>query len=94
MPTYANLEVNGFYLVRETEEDEIILIQPVMETNECFLLLQYNDYETIFWRKKDDVLTEIIEELTDEQVEEYENLFEDEDDEDYDEDEWDNRYKN
>ena len=83
MSTYASLRLNGFYLVREKEAEEIVLVQPIMETASCYLLLHHDDEETTFWRKKADQLAEIIEELTDEQLAEYENLFDD------DEDEWD-----
>jgi hypothetical protein len=85
MATYSDLEVNSYYLIQEGDDEDIILVQPLMETNECVLLLQHDDYENTYWRRKDDTVAEIIEELTEEQVEEYENLFEDEDE---DEDEW------
>ena len=81
MGVYAELQLNRFYLIKESEDDEITLIQPVMETNECYLVVGHDDYENTFWRKKDDEIFEIVDELTDEQVEEYENLFEEEDEE-------------
>jgi len=82
MPTYAILEIDRHYLIKESEDDEIILVQPLMETTECILLVEYSDAETTYWRKKEDEFDELIEELTDEQVEEYENLFEEDDAED------------
>jgi len=82
MSTYAELTMNTAYLIKENEEDEIQLIQLIMETNECYLVSKRDDFEGTFWRKKDDYIYEIVDELTDEQVAEYEELFED------DEDEW------
>ena len=42
--------------------------------------MHHDDDESTFWRKKSDVLFEIVDELTEEQAEEYENLFEGEND--------------
>jgi hypothetical protein len=85
MATYEDLFIDHFYLVREHADEDIVLIQPAMETNLCVLIMHYDDYETTYWRKKEDPIFEIVEELNDEQVEEYENLFEDEDEEDWEE---------
>ena len=52
-------------------------MQPIMETDQCLLLINRNEDENTFWRKKSDPLFEIIDELTYEQLAEYENLFED-----------------
>jgi hypothetical protein len=79
MATYTNLSIDSYYLIREEEGGEITLVQPVMETNQCLLILQIDEIETTVWKKKDDTVFEIIEQLTEEQVAEYENLFEDED---------------
>jgi hypothetical protein len=79
MATYGDLLVNGFYLIKQDETDEIILVQPLMETDACLLLLNLDEYENTFWRKKTDALHELVDELTDEQLAEYEILFEDDD---------------
>jgi DNA-directed RNA polymerase delta subunit len=95
MATYANLELDHFYLIRETEGGEITLVQVVLETAKSFLLLHIDEIETTAWKKKDDFVFEIVEELPQEQVAEYEDLFEDDDDDwnfneiEYDEDELD-----
>ena len=80
MSTYADLTMNNFYLIKEKEEDEIQLIQLMMETNECYLVSNRDEFEGTYWRKKDDYIYEIVDELTDEQVAEYEELFEDDED--------------
>jgi hypothetical protein len=86
MTTYADLEFNRFYLIIEKEGGEIILVQPLMETDSCLLLMNMNEDENTFWRKKDDAFFEFIDELDDEQLAEYENLFEEEED-DYEDEE-------
>ena len=82
MATYENLELDHYYLIRETEGGEITLTQVVLETAKSLLLLHIDEVETTAWKKKDDFVFEIVEELTQEQVDEYEDLFED-DDEDW-----------
>lgn len=94
MANYSDLETDEYYLIQETEEDEIILIEPIMETETSVLIVQYGDFENTYWRKKDQPIYEIVEQLTEEQVEEYESIFEeededmDDDDEEDDDDEW------
>ena len=80
MATYNELTLESYYLVREKEENDIVLVQPVMETGKCILLLYIDEIETTTWKKKQDNVFEIIEELTEEQVAEYENLFDSEED--------------
>ncbi len=82
MAAYKNLELDHYYLIREEEGGEIALVQPVMETEKCFLILDIDEIETTHWKKKEDAIFEIVEELTEEQVEEYEAIF-DEDDEEW-----------
>jgi hypothetical protein len=86
MATYGDLLVNGFYLIKQDETDEIILVQPLMETDACLLLLNLDEYENTFWRKKTDDLFELVDELTDEQLAEYEILFEDDEDDEEEDD--------
>lgn len=95
MATYANLELDHYYLIQETEGGPITLVQAVLETVKTFLVLQIDEVETTAWKKKDDAFFEIIEELTEAQVAEYEDLFEDDDDDwgfneiEYDEEDFD-----
>jgi hypothetical protein len=84
MATYATLQLNHFYLVIDNQGDDIELIQPCMETNKCVLITHHLDgEENNFWRRKKDNIFELIEELTDEQAMEYNNLFDDDDDDDF-----------
>ncbi len=88
MATYSDLLTDHFYLVQENEGEEIVLVQPLMETDNCVLLMLHDDEESTFWRKKSDDIYELVDELSEEQVENYENLFE-EDEEDITEAGWD-----
>ncbi|MFL9481401.1 hypothetical protein ACI6Q2_01405 [Chitinophagaceae bacterium LWZ2-11] len=87
MAQYSDLILDHFYLIKEAEEDEIVLVQPLMATDNCVLLQCHDDLETTFWRKKTDAIAELVDELTDEQLADYENLFEDEEGTDWEEQE-------
>ena len=76
MKTYDELQVNHFYLIKENEGEEIVLIEPILETEHCFLLVLHTDNESTFWRKKTDEIYELIEELSEESQAEYDTLFE------------------
>lgn len=80
MANYSGLQVDHFYLVIENEGEDVVLVQPIMVTDNCVLLMHHDDEETTFWRKKNDGIFEIVDELTDEQLAEYEELFEEEND--------------
>jgi hypothetical protein len=79
MSTYAELLPEHFYLLIENEGEEIVLLQPILETNNCLLLENQDDYGNIYWRKKSDPIYEIVDELSDEQVAIYDDLYEEED---------------
>lgn len=81
MTNYSSLLLDHAYLILEEEGDEIALVQVLMETNKCVLVELHDDEDTTFWRKKTDPIFEIVEQLTDAQVEAYDELFEDEEDE-------------
>jgi hypothetical protein len=85
MSTYSELIVGRYYLITEVEGEELILVQPMLETNGAiFLILHDAEEEITYWRKKKDPIFEIFEELTDEEALAYELLFdEDEADEDW-----------
>ncbi|HVX49875.1 MAG TPA: hypothetical protein VHB48_06950 [Chitinophagaceae bacterium] len=84
MATYNDLAFEHYYLVKEKETSDITLLQTVMETSKCVLVLQIDEVDMTYWKKKDEPVFEIIEELTEEQVAEYDTLFEDEDEEAWD----------
>lgn len=79
MHKYAHLETDGVYLIREKAGGEVSLVDVMMETEHCVFLLCHADAEHTFWKKKSDVIAEIIEQMDEEQITTYENLFGDED---------------
>jgi hypothetical protein len=85
MSTYSELIIGRYYLVIENEGEELVLVQPMLETNAAvFLILHDAEDEITYWRKKEDPIFEILEELTDEEALSYELLFDnDQADEDW-----------
>ena len=88
MSNYSELIIGRYYLITEIEGEELILVQPMLETNGAmFLILHDAEDEITYWRKKEDPIFEILEELTDEEALAYELLFdEDQADEDWEDD--------
>lgn len=86
MAIFQDLEIDKFYLVKLSEHDHIKLIQVAMSTEKCVLVYEFAEEDTMYWKKKDDFVSEIVEELTDEAIDEYEALLlEDYDEEDLNE---------
>lgn len=85
MANFTDLTIGKFYLVVEDEGEQIALLEPLMHTDNAVLLMHHEDYETSIWRKKSDSIFEIVDELSIDQLDNYDALFEeeDEDDEDY-----------
>jgi hypothetical protein len=85
MSTYSELSIGRYYLIIENEGEELVLVQPMLETSAAvFLILHDAEDEITYWRKKEDPIFEILEELTDEEALSYELLFDnDQADEDW-----------
>ena len=85
MPNYSELIIGRYYLITENDGEELVFVQPMLETNAAiFLILHDAEDEITYWRKKSDPIFEILEELTDEEALSYELLFdEDQADEDW-----------
>jgi len=75
MYTYDLLEKGCHYLVREKEEDPITLIKVVVETDHCLFIQRFDDPTLTEWKLKKDVLSDIIECLTDEAVKAWEEHY-------------------
>jgi hypothetical protein len=82
MTNFNDLTIGNFYLVVENEGEQIALLEPLMHTDNAVLLMHHDDYETSIWRKKNDAIFEIVDELTIDQLDNYDALFEEEDDDD------------
>ncbi len=83
MPVFNDLSIEKKYLINEYDGDNVLLVEPIMKTESCVLILIHEDVETIIWKKLSDNIFEIIEELSEEKVEEYDLLFEEDEDDDF-----------
>ncbi len=83
MPVFNDLSIEKKYLINEYDGDNVLLVEPIMKTESCVLILIHEDVETIIWKKFSDNIFEIIEELSEEKVEEYDLLFEEDEDDDF-----------
>ena len=80
MPVFNDLSLEKKYLINEFDGDNVLLVEPIMKTELWVLILIHEDVETIIWKKLNDEIFDIIEELSEEKSEEYEILFEEDDD--------------
>jgi hypothetical protein len=83
MPVFNDLSIEKKYLINEYDGDTVLLVEPIMKTESCVLILIHEDVESIVWKKLNDTIFDIIEELSEEKEEEYELLFEEEDEDDF-----------
>jgi hypothetical protein len=83
MPVFNDLSIEKKYLINEYDGDTVLLVEPIMKTESCVLMLIHEDVESIVWKKLNDTIFDIIEELSEEKEEEYELLFEEEDEDDF-----------
>ena len=78
MPVFNDLKLDTKYLINEFDGDVTLLVEPIMKTDLCILISIHEDVETFVWKKLNDDIFDIVEELTEEKSEEYDALFEDE----------------
>jgi len=83
MPVFNDLSIEKKYLINEYDGDNVLLVEPIMKTESCVLILIHEDVESIVWKKLSDNIFEIIEELSEKKVEEYDLLFEEDEDDDF-----------
>jgi hypothetical protein len=77
MPVYNDLKLDTKYLINEFDGDEVLLVEPIMKTELCILILIHEDVETFAWKKLNNDIFLIIEEFNEEKSDEYDALFED-----------------
>lgn len=75
MPVFNDLKLDTKYLINEFDGDVTLLVEPILKTDSCILILIHEDVETFLWKKLNDDIFDIIEELTEEKSEEYDALF-------------------
>jgi hypothetical protein len=54
MSVFNDLNLDRKYLINEFEGDVVLLVEPIMKTEFCVLLLIHENEETIIWKKLND----------------------------------------
>lgn len=80
MSVFNDLSLDRKYLINEFDGDIVLLLEPIMKTEFCVLLFIHENEETIIWKKLNDEIFDIIEELSEEKSNEFDLLFEEEND--------------
>lgn len=75
MYSYGLLEPGCYYLVQEKVEAPLSLVKVNMCTDHCMYVNYYNDEMTTGWRRKSDPLHDIVECLTDEMAEAWQEHY-------------------
>lgn len=75
MYAYALLEPGFYYLIQEKKEEPISLIRVNVETDHCLFVSRFTDQELVEWKRKTDPIHDIIELLSDEAAEAWEESF-------------------
>jgi hypothetical protein len=75
MYAFELLETGCFYLIQEKENDPIGLIKINMSTDHCLYVSYFGMEEEIKWKKKSDIIFDIIELLSDEAVRSWESSY-------------------
>ncbi|MDA3614452.1 hypothetical protein [Polluticaenibacter yanchengensis] len=78
MSLYKELKVNNYYIIQESENANLELVFVIMDTSKTLLLEFQDEDQNLRWVRKSDQLFDIVDKLTKEQAEEYENIFDDE----------------
>jgi len=61
MPVFNDLSLDKQYLINEFDGDQVLLVEPIMKTESCVLILIHEDVETFQWKKLSDDIFDIIE---------------------------------
>ncbi|HQD09587.1 MAG TPA: hypothetical protein PLQ65_07980 [Flavihumibacter sp.] len=63
MSTYADLSASHFYLLRDQPTSDILLVSVLALTDKCVLMRSYGELDHDYWKKSNDPIAELIEEL-------------------------------
>jgi hypothetical protein len=75
MYSYGLLEPGCYYLVQEKKESPVTLIKATIESDHCMYVFTFNDELTTAWKRKEDIIFDIIECLSDKVVENWEKEY-------------------
>ncbi len=77
MYSYALLEKNCYYLIKEEEEAPVNLIKVHLETDQCMYVSKYQDGPVTEWKRKADPIFDILELVSDEKIKDWELIYKD-----------------
>jgi hypothetical protein len=75
MYSYELLEPGCFYLIQEKEHSPVTMIKVALASDHCMFVSSYGDNESVGWKKKSDIVFDIIELLNDKTVKQWEALY-------------------
>jgi hypothetical protein len=75
MYNYALLEPGCHYLIQEKENEPVTLIKVAVESDHCLYIVRYGAELELLWKKKSDILHDILECLSDDKVKEWESAY-------------------
>ena len=75
MPIFEDLRPDTYYLIREKAGDELKMVSVLMHTEKAVLIRSYLSTAEDFFKNKEDVLEEILEELDTNMVLTFESLY-------------------
>lgn len=87
MYSYDLLEKGCYYLIKEKEDTEVVMIKVAVESDHCLFIQRYDDPMETSWKLKKDPIFDIIECLSDQAVKDWEAHFFSNKDAFYEEDE-------
>jgi hypothetical protein len=75
MYSYALLEPGCFYLVQEKENEALTLLQVKVVSDHCMYIEKYSEHIIQEWKRKTDLIFDIVELLSDEIVKEWTSAY-------------------
>lgn len=75
MYSYELLEPGCYYLIQEKEAAALTMIKVTMASDHCMYVSIYGDGLSLVWKRKTDVIFDIIELLSDTAVKQWEAIY-------------------
>ncbi len=75
MYSYELLEPGCYYLIQEKENAALTMIKVTMETDHCMYVSVFGETLGLEWKRKTDLIFDIIELLSDQAVKQWEALY-------------------
>ncbi len=77
MYSYALLEAGCYYLIQEEKDSVISLVKINVESDHCVFISRYRNEEELVWKRKSDPIYDIIELLSDDKVDAWQEAYND-----------------